>query len=431
MSQSATPPTPQTYAAPLQVAIAFTAFIMVLYGNTEVLPGTGPAVTFKCIFIALSVGLLVGGFNANATRFGAPRAAAGSALAIAVCVGGYIVTSALVGTMSFAGMTITMAERSELEAHGRYLAAVSARMTRSTGNDVIAQLKTIKDGFGTEASGEQVGGTATRRPSKAGAPQPVTDYFRHMESRVAAVIVQLTSAEREAVQSAQRVKSLLADYGKVVGDETLSRTERRAKLQKLDTGIREQLTASASISPRALATSLVSELRNSVVADAGSAQLQRGLEVAKAAAAGHAERLEKLLDEAGEPAPVLPSFPAPAQVTAGFRNLVETWPYALLAYGLELIGGGFLWLFAVLHERGRRPADGAVAERGRGLQDLVPASPVAGGELISDPPAETPLGPHPHRIAAKGRKILAPLGNNGSSVKRSPGRPNEGDEEGV
>ncbi|HRK20134.1 MAG TPA: hypothetical protein PK970_14360, partial [Hyphomicrobiaceae bacterium] len=148
-------PSPGQTSFPFQLLIAFFVFVMLLFGNIELLPGTGAAATFKDILIALAGAGLVFGVNHYANSIGAEPAANGDTMAIIVCVAGFVLTATLVGTQSFGGMTTGLADRAELERHGRELAVATAKADQGHLQLLVATMKSAGVDFGSQASGER------------------------------------------------------------------------------------------------------------------------------------------------------------------------------------------------------------------------------------------------------------------------------------
>ena len=402
-------PSPGQTSFPFQLLIAFFVFVMLLYANIELLPGTGAAATFKDILIALAGAGLVFGVNHYANSIGAEPAARGDPMAILVSTAGFALTATLVGTMSFAGMTIGLADRAELDRHGRDLAAAVARSGQAHMQTLVATMKSAGVDFGTQAAGERNEGTTTGKKSKPGAREPVADFFGRMQGRMKTAVESLEGIDRQKADAIKSMKTLVDSYAKTSSDETLSRADRRHKLQTIDGEIRSGLASLDTEKAKGIARTLLAELRKPVVADAGTPDLRRGLDVAKEAASAHAGRLEELLSQIGGGHVVAPPFPLPARVTAGFRNLSETWPYAVLSYGLELIGGLSIWLYSVIHYRriARGEAEGATAVVGANELPTIPQS-TESIRLETSPAADQggiPLGEHPHRLASRARML--------------------------
>lgn len=429
---------PSVSAFPFQLLITCFVFVMLLYANIELLPGTGAAATAKDILIALAGAGLVFGVNHYATAIGAKPAADGDPMALIVSVSGFILTAILVGTMSFAGMTVGLSERAALDRHSRDLAVAVSKAGPSETQTLISIMKSAGADFGSQASGERQEGRTTGKKSKPGGREPVADFYVQMHGRIKTATVSLEETERQNAEAIKALKTHVDTFAKTTADETLNRAERRQKLQRIDGDVRSRLGSLDTKMASGILRATLAEMRTPVVADAGTPDLRRGLEVAKEVSSAHAARLEEQLSTLdGDPAAV-PPFPEPARVTAGFRNLAETWPYAVLSYGLELIGGFSIWLYTVIHHRTCAREEVTFDRPKVAAPETTACTSVASNSfrLEASRDHEGPdvlLGVHPHRQASKARMLEQDSGRaaNGTSRRKMRNDADQPSEEGA
>ena len=302
--------------------------ISVTLGVDATLPGDDTARNFMVLFVGVVAGTLSLAANKSAFYVGAKLASRGDRLAIALCMGWFLLLGGTVGTIGFTGVSHGIVSTADLR---KILVAIerakdSLLASGNRGSGAVAVVAAARSDI------ESLIACETRRgciSGRTGVGRQVAE-LRSIAARLRNSERGFSKSQRSRTTLASRLAKLAADYEEQLG-ESGATPKNRAALLKIYSQARAVLNDLAGQTNAATVTALVSDLRGFRSSNGvGRINLSARL-------GDHADRIEAALPASETAELALPAFPGPIGVAAGWQHLDKAWPYAVLLFGLELI----------------------------------------------------------------------------------------------
>lgn len=337
------PPGPRLSMQQVVLLICMIASGGMLTGSLLALLGDGgPLAYAKIAFCALGGMAVSYGVNRCALDRGAPLAVVGYRSAgVASVLSILIVGGGLFGA-TYAGLVLKDVERLRLEAHGTALAEYVAAHAgdAAQGAAVAPVLASIADDLEKKAICERASSCVSGRT--AGGRGLVTRTLEAMAERARGVAGQFEAGVGAGTAKGTEIGGLLARYGAMAGGGD-SPAEQRARLQSVDSQIRQAVAARKDVVPLGLALGYAAELHAAGTIP-GQPEASRTLTGILQA---HAQSLRGAAAGSVPPAPA-PAFPKAAGVSDTFAYLGHFIPVAAITAVVELVFPLVLWIYVAL-----------------------------------------------------------------------------------
>ncbi|MFA6965232.1 hypothetical protein [Bosea sp. (in: a-proteobacteria)] len=292
-----------------------------------------------CVLGAMAVSY---GVNKCALDRGAPLAVVGYRSAAIISILAILSVGAGLGAATYAGLTLSDVTQLRHDAHGAALVEhASARAGDTAQGAAFAPiLASIAEDLEKKAACERISSCVSGRA--AGGRGLVARTLETMAERAKGIAVQFDAGVMTGTARSGEIANLLSRYATVSGSNDSS-SEKRVKLQAIDTQLRQALAARKQAAPVALADAYAAELQKPVVIT-GQAEASRAL---TAILQAHAQSLR------GVPAAITTSMPAPnfpkaAGVADTFTYVGHFLPIAAITLVVELIFPIVLWTYVAL-----------------------------------------------------------------------------------
>ena len=326
----------------------------------------------KCGVIAGAATLAHYGVNRLALDKGAPQTAIGSLLSGAASIVSIFVVGAGMFAATYAGFTIDGTEQLRLGKHAtaqsawidaetraareasRVAPIIQATAAEIAATELCERESSCLSGIGTGGAG-LVFRTVSAESRRA---EAMLDAVKAGEARLAGALADLRTQQ--------------AEFGRIVSDDSLSRTERRVLAAESTGRMNLAASALAEASPVAMARGYAEALSQGVpLLERPQAQekLNRLL-------AAHAVQIKAALNGVDDRTMAPPTFPSAAGVSDTFRYIPHFLPLALLIAAIEFVLPLVIWLYAFVALRARveeedpeEPVDLPPMAPGRGRGD--------------------------------------------------------------
>ncbi len=282
--------------------------------------------------------------NRHAVEDGAELASRGFLWAGFVSVSSVLIVGGGLFASTYAGLTIDRVNDLKLQKNGQALAVYienvhsgAARLSsiapplQAAASDIDLHLACELDESCLSGRGNGGRGRVTR------ALEPVAKRAHEIAAQIA------QSGETRNV-SLTRINRLVGNYQLVAGDEALSRKDKRQKLSRHDSEIKQEAASLKELLPVSMVKAYADELSKGLSID-GRPEATRNV---SALLGRHGAALSASLDAMPEAKSTAPSFPDKAGVSATFSYIGHFIPIAALTAVIELIMPLTLWVYVLL-----------------------------------------------------------------------------------
>lgn len=245
---------------------------------------------------------------------------------------------------TYAGLTIDRVESLSLQQHGQALSHYVAKTRTAAGGaaQLGPALKAALTDINAHVACEESESCLSGRGS--GGRGPVTRALEPVAKRAAEMAARLGEGEQLHAKSFLSLNQRLDQYQKTASDGSLSRSQMRQALSRIDSAIKQTAGSIHQATPTALLNAYSAELSNGITISGRPIASER----INTLLARHGASLKAALAGSPPAQPVAPAFPHQAGVSETFTYIAHFLPIAALTAVIELIMPLTLWVYALL-----------------------------------------------------------------------------------
>ncbi|MBU2580259.1 MAG: hypothetical protein KJ622_00880 [Alphaproteobacteria bacterium] len=357
----------------------------VALGMNAIVPGSGVAHNANVLLVGVSTFAISYIVNKTLFHTGSKLAATGNKPTIALSAGWFATMAGVFGTISFTGLSHEIVEGAKL----RDPAAAMSRAAREVGETtaaakrVVPLISSARGDMQAIASCEENSGCVSGRRGRGSE----VAALEALSAKFASVEKLYGQADRKQADLAAKLQKLASSY-----EEQLTRGgvggQSRSKLLAIYDQAQGLATELANVVPTSAANGLANEMRRLAVGTPAGGRIDVGARLR-----AHADQIEDAIAGIMVTSVTLPPFPPPSGMASGWERIEETWPLALLLFGLEgvLI---VLWAMLVFDIRARLAALRQKNRLAKGEHEQLSPDP-------TDWPADGSIGRRGHQPGSR------------------------------
>lgn len=306
-----------------------------------------PEVTGAALFKAALVGLVVGSVSYCINRFaidwGTELFAAGYITAGVFSILSMMLVAGCLWLFSFGGIVLPDVRLLRFEDHGLALSkSLSARQEEaSKALRIVPVIQAAKDDLAFHAACERREGCISGRGGGAGTLSRSLD---ERAARAGAISEQLAAGTQTLSQTVMQANEILANYQKILNDDSQSLRVRRQRLIELDGAFGQAIAGLNEAVPTSLLAAYAQELNSGIaIPNRAEATLKVNALLRK-----HGQAIQSVLGSIETEAIIQPSFPGKAGLSDTLDYIGNFAPLAGVIWVAEGIFPLALWIYTLL-----------------------------------------------------------------------------------